>query len=92
VRTGGDGGGAGTPAPTTAGVFGIERMTRAPDGSRRSIAAVDTPAASEMTSAPGATASAISRSTRSRICGLTDSTRICDCRATSRLSPVARIA
>jgi hypothetical protein len=69
-------------------MLGIARTTRAPDGRWLSIVAVSMPAATDTTSAPGGIAEATSRSTRSRICGLTDSTRISACLASAALSVV----
>ena len=63
-------------ASTSAGVFGIARMTRVPLASRAWIVATGTPAAIEITSASREIVSATSSSTRLMICGLTDNTTI----------------
>ena len=50
-----------TARPTTAGVFGIERITATDSGSSDSNVATVTPAATDTTTVPGSSASAISR-------------------------------
>ena len=76
------------PAPTSAGVLGIARTTRTPSVTASSIASVSTPAAIDTTSVPARSSEPTSRSTLSRICGLTLSTTSSAPRATSRLSVV----
>ena len=63
-----------TARPTTAGVFGIERMTATDSGSSDSNVATVTPAATDTTIVPGSSASAISRSRSGTIAGLTATT------------------
>jgi hypothetical protein len=60
-----------TAMPTTAGVFGIDRITPTEAGSRDSKVATVTPAATLTTRVPGARLSAISRSRSGTIGGLT---------------------
>ena len=78
-------------APTSAGVFGIARTTRTPSETACSIVAVSKPAAIEMRSVPGLSRSPISRSTLSRICGLTLSTTTLARSAALALSTVTSI-
>ena len=59
------------PSSTWAGVLGITRTTGTPSGSRASIEAVSTPAASETTRASGLSDSRISSSRTPMSCGLT---------------------
>ena len=70
------------PSWTSAGAFGIARTTRAPSGSRDSIAAVVTPAATERSVCSGDDDGAISASTPTMSCGLT-------ARMTSRAPAIA---
>ena len=61
---------------TSTGVFDITRTTGTSPVSRRPMKVVVIPAATEITSAPGGTAGAISSSGLPMSCGLTASTRV----------------
>ena len=76
------------PSRTSAGVFGMVRMTRVPGLSRASMAAIGMPAAIETTSASGRTRSEIWSSTRRMICGFTARTTISERSTTSRFEVV----
>jgi len=65
---------AAAPAPTSAGVFGITRTTRVPGPSSRSMRAVVTPAAMEMTSFRLDMADLKPANTSPTCCGFTAST------------------
>ena len=79
------------PRPTSTGVFGITRTTRAcpprPASSRRS----GNPAAIEMKSFRGFTSGRTSSSSAAMTCGLTARMTVCDRRTSSRLSRVTSI-
>ena len=75
------------PAPTVAGVLGMARTMRMPECSRRSMAAMGTPAATQTTSFSREMSGEMPRSTWSRICGFTQSTTTSLSRAASGLVP-----
>jgi hypothetical protein len=66
------------------------RMMRAPAPSRRSMTAMGTPAATEMTSLRGSTTGATWTSTLSSTCGLTESTTTSASRTAATLSRLVR--
>src|SRR6478735_2823321 len=74
------------PWSTSAGVFGMTRMTEVPSGSRDSRYSVVIPAASDTTVLPGTTWSWISSSRAAMSCGLTQSTRVSATSAASALA------
>ena len=79
------------PNPTSIGVLGITRMTRAPFGSNASNRAAETPAQIDASTCRSVlNAGAIWLTTVLTICGLTHSTTISPDAKTARLSSVAR--